>query len=104
MSVIFRRKISLRELFEELELPQMEMPEADEHRIRGRPQYPDEPMLIPFGAVSENELARKLAEILSLSEDCGFEKKRTSGLKRSCSGMRKESIIFWLQVRSTRRV
>jgi len=72
----------LRELFEELELPQMEMPEADEHRTRGRPRYPDKPMLnalmlIPFGVASENELARKLAEIPSLSEDCGFEKKRT---------------------------
>jgi len=72
----------LRELFEELELPQMEMPEADERRTRGRPRYPDKPMLnalmlIPFGVASENELARKLAEIPSLSEDCGFEKKRT---------------------------
>lgn len=82
MSTIFRRKISLRELFEELEIPQMEMPETDERRTRGRPRYPDKPMLnalmlIPFGVASENELARKLAEIPSLSEDCGFE-----GLKR----------------------
>jgi len=72
----------LRELFEELELPQMDMLEANEHRTRGRPRYPDKPMLnalmlIPFGVASENELARKLAETPSLSEDCGFEKKRT---------------------------
>jgi len=72
----------LRELFGELELPQMEMPEADERGTRGRPRYPDKPMLnalmlIPLGVASENELARKLAEIPSLSEDCGFEKKRT---------------------------
>jgi len=82
VSTIFRRKISLRDLFEELELPQMKMPEADERRTRGRPRYQDKPllnalMLIPFGVASENELARKLAEITSLSEDCGFEKKRT---------------------------
>jgi len=45
--MVFRRKLSLRE--------------------RGRPRYPDKPLLnalilIPFGVASENELARKLAE------------------------------------------
>jgi len=70
------------ELFEAIELPQMEEPEAEERGTRCRPRYPDKPMLnaltlIPSGVASENELARKLAEIPSLSKDCGFEKRRT---------------------------
>lgn len=60
----------------------MEEPEDNERRMRGRPRYPDKPMLnalmlIPFGVASENELARKLAEIPSLAEDCGFEEEKT---------------------------
>lgn len=82
MNTIFRRKLSLKELFEAFDLPQMEEPEEEGRRIRGRPRYPDKPMLnalmlIPLGMASENELARKLAEIPSLAEDCGFEEGRT---------------------------
>jgi len=73
----------LRELFEAVEILQMEEPEAQEKlERRGRPRYPGKPLLnalilIPFGVASENELARKLAELPSLAEDCGFKEGRT---------------------------
>lgn len=43
----------------------MEEPEDKERKMRGRPRYPDKPMLnalmlIPFGIASEKELARRL--------------------------------------------
>jgi hypothetical protein len=81
--MVFHQKLSLRELFEAVELPQMEEPEVREKpERRGRPRYPDKPLLnalilIPFGVASENELARKLGELPSLAEDCGFEKGKT---------------------------
>jgi len=81
--MVSRRKLSLRELFEAVELQQMEESEAQEKlKKRGRPRYTDKPLLnalilIPFGVASENELARKLAELPSLAEDCGFEEGRT---------------------------
>jgi len=81
--MVLRQMLSLRELFEAVELPQMEEPEAREKpKKRGRPRYADKPLLnalilIPFGVASENELARKLAELPSLAEDCGFEEGKT---------------------------
>jgi len=70
--------LSLREVFEAVELPQMEEPEG--RRGRGRPCYPPKAMLnslllIPLGVASERELARKLKTIPSLAEDCGFGEK-----------------------------
>ena len=67
--------LSLRDLFEAVELPQIE--EDSETSKPGRPPYPSKPMLnglilIPFGLASERELARKLKTIPSLAEDCGF--------------------------------
>jgi len=61
----------------------MEEPEAQEKsKKRDRPRYSDKPLLnalilIPFGVASENELARKLSELPSLAEDCGFEAGKT---------------------------
>jgi len=73
-------RLSLRELFEAVELPQME--EDSEASKRGRPPYPSKPMLnglllIPFGIASERELARKLRSLPSLAEDCGFQVDKT---------------------------
>jgi len=82
--MVFSRKLSLRELFEAVELPQMEEPDDQEKpKRRGRPRYPDKPLLnalviIPLGVASENGLAQKLAELPSLTEDCGFEGKTPS--------------------------
>jgi hypothetical protein len=69
-------RLSLREVFEAVELPQME--EDPEASKLGRPPYPFKSMLnglimIPFGIASESELARKLKAIPSLAEECGFE-------------------------------
>jgi len=73
-------RLSLRELFEAVELPQME--EDSDASKPGRPPYPSKPMLnglilIPFGLASERELARKLRSLPSLAEDCGFEAGKT---------------------------
>jgi len=70
----------LREVFEAVELPQME--EDSEASERGRPPYPSKPLLnslilIPLGIASERELARRLKTIPSLAEDCGFEEGKT---------------------------
>jgi hypothetical protein len=73
-------RLTLGELFEAIELPQME--EDLEASKRGRTPYPSKPMLnglilIPFGIASERELARKLRSLPSLAEDCGFEAGKT---------------------------
>jgi len=69
-------KLTLNELFEAVELPQME-----EDSKRG-PPHPSKPLLNslilnPFGIASERELARELKMIPSLGEDCGFEGGKT---------------------------
>jgi len=73
-------RLTLKELFKAIELPQME--EDSEPLKRGRPPYPSKPMLnglllIPFGIASERELARKLRSLPNLAEDCGFEAGKT---------------------------
>jgi len=72
-------RLSLKELFSSLDIPQME---DEEPPGPGNPGYPPRPMLnalilMPLSNESESGLARLLKRLPSLAEDCGFKRGRT---------------------------